>query len=79
MTHTCTTNSESESNPISRCCGIEADDNTPLTVCPRCGKLTGWECGDCGITEWAHSDLYTIDLAHDMGERDLTSPFDWRK
>jgi hypothetical protein len=29
--HVCTTNSESELNPISRCCGIEADDDTPLS------------------------------------------------
>jgi hypothetical protein len=57
MTHSCVTNSESEFNPISRCCGIQAGNNTPLTVCPSCGRLTAWECGDCGATEWVPKGL----------------------
>jgi len=46
------TNSDSAFNPVSRCCGIEASDNTPLTVCPHCGSLTAWLCADCGAVEW---------------------------
>jgi hypothetical protein len=58
-THTCTTNSDSDFNPVSRCCGIEAGDDTPLTVCTRCNKLTAWECADCGATEWTPKELRT--------------------
>ena len=34
--------------PITRCCGFEAEEDTPLTTCPRCGKQATWECADCG-------------------------------
>ena len=57
MTHNCTTNSDSYLNPVSRCCGIEAGDDTPLTVCPRCDTLTAWECADCGALEWSPKGL----------------------
>jgi hypothetical protein len=57
MMHVCTTNSESELNPISQCCGIEADDDTPLTVCPKCSQLTAWECADCGFIQWVPKGL----------------------
>jgi len=46
------TNSESDQNPMSHCCGIIAGDNTPLGACPKCGQLAIWECGDCGDAVW---------------------------
>lgn len=55
--HNCTTNSYTGFNPISRCCGIEAGDNTPLIFCTRCKKLTVWECADCGAIEWIPREL----------------------
>ena len=58
--HICpNTNSDSDINPVSRCCGIEAGDDTPLTVCTRCNKLTVWECAACGATEWTPKELIT--------------------
>ena len=33
---------------------------------------------DCPCREEKHSDLATIDLGHDMAERELTDPFDPR-
>jgi hypothetical protein len=53
MSHVCMeTNSEGWLPPISRCCGMEVDDDAPLTFCPKCEKLAVWECADCGDVEF---------------------------
>ena len=73
--HNCTTNSDTEFNPISRCCGIEAEDDQPLTTCGKCGKFTVWECADCGAVEWVPKEIAGIKKVFPLR---WSRPQDWR-
>ena len=56
------------------CFSCWGDRNRPVGS-HSCGARVETIRCDCLCREARHSDLTTIDLAHDRGERDLTDPF----